>query len=177
MSKVNDIRRLDDDRQCWRKQRHTARKIWSRLTEEEGAKVPEARVRQYVAMPRRVCVCQLKTVTQIACKVCRPQNYGCAQSDVLVNAVKPWTSKTIVDLDGVAFPSSGPSAIWSCRYVVTPVASLVLSCPSMPSASLTTLAKTRALRSVPRRPMAHFSTVAWHSFGLRYTAASPAASA
>ena len=44
---------LDEDRQCWRKQRHTARKIWSRLTEEEGAKVSEARVRQYVAMLRR----------------------------------------------------------------------------------------------------------------------------
>ena len=44
---------LDEDRQCWRKQRHTARKIWSRLTEEEGAKVSEARVRQYMAMLRR----------------------------------------------------------------------------------------------------------------------------
>ena len=66
MSKVNDIRCLDEDRQCWRKQRHTARKIWSRLTGEEDAKVPGASIRQYVAMLRRVCACQLKTVPQIA---------------------------------------------------------------------------------------------------------------
>ena len=53
MSKVNDIRCLDEDRQCWRKQRHTAKKIHDRLTSECHVKVSEARVRQYVAMLRR----------------------------------------------------------------------------------------------------------------------------
>ena len=44
---------LDEDRECWRKQRHTSAKIWRRLTQEEGVKVSEARVRQYVAKIRR----------------------------------------------------------------------------------------------------------------------------
>lgn len=44
---------LDEDRKCWRKQRHTARRIWERLTKEEGVGVSQARVRQYVAMIRR----------------------------------------------------------------------------------------------------------------------------
>ncbi|MEE1158165.1 MAG: helix-turn-helix domain-containing protein, partial [Atopobiaceae bacterium] len=38
---------LDEDRECWRKQRHTSAKIWRRLTQEEGVKVSEAHVRQY----------------------------------------------------------------------------------------------------------------------------------
>ena len=44
---------LDEDRQCWRKQRHTAKRVWERLTTEEGVEVSQARVRQYVAMVRR----------------------------------------------------------------------------------------------------------------------------
>ena len=44
---------LDEDRRCWRKQRHTAHRIWVRLTEEEHVEISEARVRQYVAMIRR----------------------------------------------------------------------------------------------------------------------------
>ena len=44
---------LDEDRECWRKQRHTAKRIWARLTEEEHVKVSQSRVRQYVAMIRR----------------------------------------------------------------------------------------------------------------------------
>lgn len=44
---------LDEDRECWRKQRHTASRIWRRLTDEEHVKVSEARVRQYVAQIRR----------------------------------------------------------------------------------------------------------------------------
>jgi transposase len=43
---------LDEDRECWRKQRHTAHRIWVRLTEEEHVEVSEARVRQYVAAMR-----------------------------------------------------------------------------------------------------------------------------
>jgi len=44
---------LDEDRRCWRKQRHTAHRIWVRLTEEQHVEISEARVRQYVAMIRR----------------------------------------------------------------------------------------------------------------------------
>lgn len=44
---------LDEDRRCWRKQRHTAHRIWVRLTEEQHVQISEARVRQYVAMIRR----------------------------------------------------------------------------------------------------------------------------
>lgn len=44
---------LDEDRRCWRKQRHTAHRIWVRLTEEEHVEISEVRVRQYVAMIRR----------------------------------------------------------------------------------------------------------------------------
>ena len=43
---------LDEDAENWRKQRHTAHKVWVRLTTEEGAKVSEARVRTYVRMIR-----------------------------------------------------------------------------------------------------------------------------
>ena len=43
---------LDEDRESWRKQRHTAHRIWVRLTEEEHVQVSEARVRQYVRMVR-----------------------------------------------------------------------------------------------------------------------------
>lgn len=44
---------LEEDRGHWRKQRHTAHRIWERLTEEEHVEISEARVRQYVAMVRR----------------------------------------------------------------------------------------------------------------------------
>ncbi|HAM14772.1 MAG TPA: hypothetical protein DCP91_02690 [Eggerthellaceae bacterium] len=43
---------LDEDAENWRKQRHTAHKVWERLTTEEGVKVSEARVRAYVRMIR-----------------------------------------------------------------------------------------------------------------------------
>ena len=43
---------LDEDAENWRKQRHTAHKVWERLTTEEGVKVSEARVRTYVRMIR-----------------------------------------------------------------------------------------------------------------------------
>ncbi len=36
---------LDEDRRCWRKQRHTAHRIWVRLTEEEHVEISEVRVR------------------------------------------------------------------------------------------------------------------------------------
>ena len=39
---------LDEDAENWRKQRHTAHRIWERLTQEEGVEVSEARVRKYV---------------------------------------------------------------------------------------------------------------------------------
>jgi len=43
------IRRwLDEDRTAPRKQRHTARRIWERLVDEEGATVSEPTVRRYV---------------------------------------------------------------------------------------------------------------------------------
>lgn len=39
---------LEEDRGAWRKQRHTAHRIWVRLTTEEGVEVAESTVRQYV---------------------------------------------------------------------------------------------------------------------------------
>ena len=43
---------LADDAGNWRKQRHTARKIWQRLRDEHGADVSEATVGRYVARLR-----------------------------------------------------------------------------------------------------------------------------
>jgi len=39
---------IEDDRHVWRKQRHTARRIWQRLTVEEGLDVSETTVSRYV---------------------------------------------------------------------------------------------------------------------------------
>ena len=39
---------LDEDERNWRKQRHTARRIWARLRDEAGADVAESTVRNYV---------------------------------------------------------------------------------------------------------------------------------
>ena len=44
---------LEADREAPRKQRHTARRIWQRLTEEQGAKISERQVRRYVHARRR----------------------------------------------------------------------------------------------------------------------------
>jgi len=44
---------LESDRGAPRKQRHTARRIWQRLTEEHGAQVAEVTVRQHVRARRR----------------------------------------------------------------------------------------------------------------------------
>jgi len=44
---------LAADRLAPRKQRHTARRVWQRLTEEHGAQVGESTVRRYVAEVRR----------------------------------------------------------------------------------------------------------------------------
>ena len=44
---------LEADRQAPRKQRHTARRVWERLTEEHGAQVSERAVRKWVAARRR----------------------------------------------------------------------------------------------------------------------------
>lgn len=44
---------LEDDARNWRKQRHTARRIWRRLVDEHGADVSEPTVGRYVAELRR----------------------------------------------------------------------------------------------------------------------------
>ena len=44
---------LEDDRAAPRKQRHTARRVWERLVDEEGATVSEVTVRRYVRVCRR----------------------------------------------------------------------------------------------------------------------------
>ena len=44
---------IEDDRREWRKQRHTARRIWQRLTDEEGLDVSETTVSRYVRKVRR----------------------------------------------------------------------------------------------------------------------------
>jgi transposase len=44
---------LRADREAPRKQRHTARRVWQRLTEEHGAQVAETTVRDYVRARRR----------------------------------------------------------------------------------------------------------------------------
>jgi transposase len=41
---------LEADRDAPRKQRHTARRVWERLSEEHGAKVSERAVRKWVAL-------------------------------------------------------------------------------------------------------------------------------
>ncbi len=43
---------LDDDASNWRKQRHTARRIWERLRDECGADIGESTVRRYVSEAR-----------------------------------------------------------------------------------------------------------------------------
>lgn len=43
---------LEDDSRNWRKQRHTARRIWQRLVEELGADVSESTVARYVKLRR-----------------------------------------------------------------------------------------------------------------------------
>lgn len=44
---------VDEDSRCWRKQRHTARRIWQRLRDEQGACVSESTVSRYVARLRK----------------------------------------------------------------------------------------------------------------------------
>lgn len=44
---------LEEDRTAPRKQRHTSRRVWQRLVEEEGAEIGESTVRRYVAEVRR----------------------------------------------------------------------------------------------------------------------------
>ena len=44
---------LAADREAPRKQRHTARRVWERLVEEQGAEVSERQVRRYVRARRR----------------------------------------------------------------------------------------------------------------------------
>jgi len=44
---------LDEDAKTWRKQRHTAHRIWMRLCEEYGAVISESTVRHYVAVLKR----------------------------------------------------------------------------------------------------------------------------
>lgn len=44
---------LDDDSRNWRKQRHTARRIWQRLHDEYGADVAETTVSRYVSKVRK----------------------------------------------------------------------------------------------------------------------------
>ncbi len=44
---------LEEDRSAPRKQRHTSRRVWQRLVEEEGAVIGESTVRRYVAEVRR----------------------------------------------------------------------------------------------------------------------------
>ena len=39
---------LDEDERTWRKQRHTARRIWQRLRDEHGVACSESTVRHYV---------------------------------------------------------------------------------------------------------------------------------
>lgn len=45
---------LSEDMLSWRKQRHTARRIWQRLCAEEGLEVSESTVRHYVCRLKKV---------------------------------------------------------------------------------------------------------------------------
>jgi len=58
---------LDEDRSAPRKQRHTARRIWQRLTEEHAAPVAESTVRQHVRELRSALEGAIGTVTIVAC--------------------------------------------------------------------------------------------------------------
>lgn len=44
---------LEEDAKSWRKQRHTAKRIWERLVEEENAEVSDSTVRHYVCKLKR----------------------------------------------------------------------------------------------------------------------------
>lgn len=44
---------LEEDARSWHKQRHTAKRIWERLVEEEGAEVSNSTVRHYVCKLKR----------------------------------------------------------------------------------------------------------------------------
>jgi len=61
------IRRwLIEDQTVHRKQRHTARRIWERLLEEEGASVAESTVRRYVGQARRELDTDRRDITIVA---------------------------------------------------------------------------------------------------------------
>jgi transposase len=55
------------DRSAPRKQRHTARRVWQRLLDEQGASVAEVTVRRYVREVRRELESGLGEVTIVAC--------------------------------------------------------------------------------------------------------------
>jgi transposase len=54
---------LEEDQAAPRKQRHTARRVWQRLREEEGAQVAESTVRAFVARVRAELTGQARGVT------------------------------------------------------------------------------------------------------------------
>ena len=54
---------LTEDKSAPRKQRHTAHRVWTRLTEEHGARVSESSVRAYVAQVRVELDNQINRVT------------------------------------------------------------------------------------------------------------------
>ena len=83
---------LSADRDAPRKQRHTARRVWQRLVEEEGACVSESTVRAFVAQVRR----ELGTGTGL---VSVPQTHRpAAEAEVDFGEFRAWIAGSLVTL-------------------------------------------------------------------------------
>ncbi|HVM12919.1 MAG TPA: IS21 family transposase [Egibacteraceae bacterium] len=83
---------LSDDLTAPRKQRHTAHRVWERLTHECGATVAEATVRAYVAKVRFELDNHARAVTV-------PQNHGPGEeAEVDFGAFSAWIAGVLVEL-------------------------------------------------------------------------------
>lgn len=87
------IRRwLTDDQSAPRKQRHTAHRVWERLTQECGAGVAEPTVRAYVAKVRFELENHARAVTV-------PQTHGAGEeAEVDFGAFSAWVAGVLVEL-------------------------------------------------------------------------------
>lgn len=83
---------LEEDSAAPRKQRHTARRVWQRLTEEEGARVAESSVRALVAQLRAELSAHTRLVTV-------PQTHPpAAEAEVDFGEFRAWIDGTLTKL-------------------------------------------------------------------------------
>lgn len=91
---------LDEDSRNWRKQRHTARRIWQRLRDEYGVRCSESTVRHYVCELKRT---RRKTEECFLDLVWRP---GEAQADFGEADFYVWGAKRRMSFFVLSFPYS-----------------------------------------------------------------------